>query len=171
MTALRVWIHRFLCAKGEKSDMRYMQAQQAETPFPRLAAVVPPLQTDGRIVGQVHRLPQMNQERERAHYHLLIWGEWRRTDKGSVGLGYPPRSALLSTGGCQDEFDHLVEVEDNKSAEISESIIDDLPALYRTALESEYLLQGVFKPGRLNSEELLTDAIANYWAKARRHLV
>ena len=151
--------------------MRYMQAQQAETPFPRLAAVVPPLQTDGRIVGQVHRLPQMNQERERAHYHLLIWGEWRRANTGQVGRGYPSRAAMLSTGGGQDEFDHLVEKEDAKSAAISDSIIDELPALYKAALESEYLMQGVFKHRRMNAEELLTDAIANYWAKARRHLV
>lgn len=148
-----------------------MQAQQAKTALPRMAAMVPDPQTDGRSVRQMHQLPQMNQERERAHYHLLIWGEWRRSNTGQVGRGYPSRAAMLSTGGGQDEFDHLVEKEDAKSAAISDSIIDELPALYKVALESEYLMQGVFKHRRLNSEELLTDAIANYWAKARRHLV
>lgn len=150
--------------------MRHMQAQQAKTPLPRMEAMVPALQAPDRNNGQVHRLPQMNQERDRAHYHLLIWGEWRRTNTGHVGKGYPSRSSMLSTGGGQDEFDHLVEKEDAKSAAISDSIIDELPAIYKATLESEYIMQGVFKHRRMRSEELLTDAIANYWAKARRNL-
>ena len=107
----------------------------------------------------------------RAHYHLSGWGIWRRANRGEVTRGYPSRSAMLSTGYMGSELDHLVEAEDAKAAATSDSIIDGLPFLYRTALESEYILQGVIKHNRRSTGELLLDAQLAFWERAKRWLV
>ncbi len=107
---------------------------------------------------------------ERADYHLQGWGIWRRANRGQVGHGYDSSSTILESGGSK-HFDHMVEAEDSKAAAICEGIIDGLEYLYRVALESEYLLQGVIKHNRRGTAELLLDAKEAFWEKAKRWLV
>lgn len=107
----------------------------------------------------------------RADYHLQGWGEWRRGYYGGIGRGYDSHSAVIRTGGYSQEFDHLVGIEDAKAAAICDTVIRDLHPLYRTALESEYLLQGVIKHNRIATGELLRDAQWAFWQVARRFIV
>ncbi len=103
-----------------------------------------------------------------AHYHLTIWGAWRRMAPGSVGRGYPTHSAGLGSGGVSSDFDDMADEADCRSARACDTVIMDLPDLYRIALESEYLMQGVFKHNRRSTTELLLDAQDAFWQKARR---
>lgn len=111
-----------------------------------------------------------NDDFARAVYHLIGWGEWRRQNRGSVTRGYPSKSTGIESGGGSDEFDYMVEREDAKAAAICDTVIDDLSYLYRAVLESEYIMQGVFRSGRQNTQDLLIDAQAAFWAKAKRLL-
>ena len=107
---------------------------------------------------------------ERAHYHLSIWGEWRRTNRGAVGRGYPSRSAGIACECGSSDLDALVEREDSRSAAICDAAIYGLPEILRHSLEGEYIMQGVFKHRRMDHDALLRTAIAAFWDKARRHL-
>lgn len=111
-----------------------------------------------------------NDDFARAVYHLIGWGEWRRRNHGAVTRGYPSKSSGLESGGGSEEFDHMVEREDSKAAAICDTVIDDLAYLYRVTLESEYIMHGVFRSGLQNTQDLLTDAQAAFWAKAKRVL-
>jgi len=111
-----------------------------------------------------------NDDFARAIYYLQIWGYWRMANRGSVTRGYPSKSAGIGSGGSSEEFDHLVEREDAKAAQVCDTIIDDLDRLHRLRLESEYALQGVLKHGRGNDAALLRDAQAEFWKRARKHL-
>lgn len=111
----------------------------------------------------------------RAIYHLSGWGEWRRTGGGEIGRGYDHRSSVFSSGGGSTvgAFEHLVRIEDHKAAARCDAIIrdDSFTDLYRTALESEYVMQGVIKSNRYVTAELLLDAQRAFWFKAKRWLV
>ena len=112
-----------------------------------------------------------NDEFVRAVYHLEIWGEWRRVNRGSVTRGYPSNSCGLASGGASQDFDSMVEKEDEKSAAIADSVIDGLPELLRLALEHRYILRGVLKSNRADAEIVLREAHARFWERARRNLV
>lgn len=103
----------------------------------------------------------------RAVYHLQGWGEWRRQNRGSVTRGYPSKSAGIESGGGSEEFDHMVEREDSKAAAICDTVIDDLPVLYRALLAAEYIERCQSRHGQWND---LIDAQAAFWAKAKRLL-
>ncbi len=103
----------------------------------------------------------------RAVYHLIGWGEWRRQNRGSVTRGYPSKSAGIESGGGSEEFDHMVEREDAKAAAICDTVIDDLPVLYRAQLAAEYIERCQSRLGQGNG---LIDAQAAFWAKAKRVL-
>lgn len=104
----------------------------------------------------------------KAHYHLTIWGAWRRMAHGNVGRGYPSHSAGLGTGGGSADFEDMADEADCRSARACDTVIADLPTLYRSALESAYLMQGVLKHNRRSTAELLLDAQAAFWERARR---
>lgn len=103
----------------------------------------------------------------RAIYHLTGWGTWRRQNRGSVTRGYPSKSAGIESGGGSEEFEHMVEREDSKAAAICDTVIDDLPALYRALLAAEYIERCQSRLGQGNG---LIDAQEAFWAKARRVL-
>lgn len=107
----------------------------------------------------------------RAHYHLVGWGEWRRHAGNATSRGYDSSSAVVSSGGNSATFDHLVAVEDSRVAAICEAIIDDLSRLHRTALESEYILQGVMKHNRIPPAQLLLNSQLAFWDRAKKRLV
>ena len=110
-----------------------------------------------------------NDEFSRADYHLQIWGNWRRQHKGVVGHGFDSRAAVLSTGGSQ-EFDHMADAADARSARICDGIIDEMPNLWRHSLEFHYILQGTWKYNRDPTEDVLADAQYAFWKIARRYL-
>ncbi len=105
---------------------------------------------------------------EKAHYHLIKWGIWRKSARGSTANGYPTHSAGLGSGGGSADFEDMADEADSRSARACDTVISDLQDLYRIALESEYLLQGVFKHNRRSTAELLLDAQMAFWEKARR---
>lgn len=108
-----------------------------------------------------------NDDFARAVYHLIGWGEWRRRNHGAVTRGYPSKSSGVESGGGSEEFDHMVEREDSKAAAICDTVIDDLPALYRALLAAEYIERRQSRIGQGNG---LIDAQEAFWAKARRVL-
>lgn len=113
-----------------------------------------------------------NDDFARAEYHLIGWGEWRRRDRWSAGVGYGSRSAGFTTGGSgYDDIDDLVAVEDAKAAHICDTVIWGMEIRLRIRLESEYIMQGVIKSGRGDDAELLAEAKAVFWEQAKRNLV
>lgn len=127
-------------------------------------------QKDWHLKPQPQSVRSHTMPSERAHYHLLIWGDWRRTNRGQVGHGFDHSSTILESGGSK-EFDHMVEAEDSRSAAICDGIITGLEQLYRAAIESEYLLQGVIKHNRQATADLLLDAQLAFWSRAKKWLV
>ena len=113
----------------------------------------------------------MTDDLARAKYHLIGWGIWRRTSGNATSRGYNSQSLVLSTGGNSQSFDHMVEAEDSRIASVCDTIIYDLPSLYRIVLESEYILQGTVKSNRKSTSELLMDAQIAFWSKAKKRLV
>lgn len=103
----------------------------------------------------------------RSCYHLIGWGEWRRKNRGSVTRGYPSKSAGIESGGGSEEFDNMVEREDSKAAAICDTVIDDLPVLYRALLAAEYIERCQSRHG--HGDDLM-DAQAAFWTKAKRLL-
>lgn len=106
-----------------------------------------------------------------AEYHLLGWGEWRRSETAAQGVGFPCRSHGLSSGGCGfDDVDDLAAKEDAKAAQICDTIIWDLPAVSRTMLECRYIFGDVLRSRRPDADARLVEALRDFWARARRVL-
>lgn len=108
---------------------------------------------------------------DRARYHLEGWAFWRKVARGTVTRGYPNHSAGLATGGASSEFDEMVNEADFTAAKTCDSVIGELPDLYRFAIESEYLLQGVIKYNRRSTADLLHDSIVAFWDRSKKWLV
>jgi hypothetical protein len=107
----------------------------------------------------------------RAHYHLQGWADYRRSVQGATSKGYPSRSAFLATGGASAAFDDMVDEADFAAARTCDAIIGEIKDIYRQALESWYLMQGVIKHNRRSESELLHEAQLAFWDKARKWLV
>ncbi len=102
-----------------------------------------------------------------AHRYLCLWAE--RIETWSPRLGYPRRSAGLSTGGGSgdDAFEHLCEQADSYAARTAEAIVDNLPLPQRAILIHVYL-RSVFRYGRVHDpKELLAGALAAFWSIAQ----
>lgn len=107
---------------------------------------------------------------QRAHYHLLGWGEWRRLNRGAVSRGYPSRASFLATGGSSEEFDNLVARADSLAARTCETVINGIEEPWKTGLEAHYVLQSIFKHNRMSADEILKTARRLFWDKARKWL-
>jgi hypothetical protein len=77
---------------------------------------------------------------DRLEWHLDNWRDWmQRTD--SNRLGYPTKSACMSSGGAsgEDEFDVMCEECDSRCADILDKIIDSISQPQRTAINHAWL--------------------------------
>ncbi len=98
---------------------------------------------------------------------LSLWAErveaWRPT------LGYPSRSAGLSTGGGSgdDAFEHLCEQADGFAARTVEGIVDNMPLPLRSVLMHVYL-RSVFRYARVHDPAVvLREALDHFWGVAQ----
>lgn len=89
-------------------------------------------------------------------FELTDWASWMRNDKDMLRLWYPSRSAVLR-GSDSSSFDEMCEESDSQRRIIVNSIVDDLPASNKAAINRRYLGVTVRFP-RNNYEELLLDA-------------
>lgn len=106
-----------------------------------------------------------------AEYHLIGWGEWRRAESVSAGIGYRSKSPGFRSGGCGfEDVDDLASAEDAKVAQICDTIIWDMQPAQRTILECRYVLGNVLRSNRPDAEVRLAEAIRAFWDKARRLL-
>jgi hypothetical protein len=53
-------------------------------------------------------------------------------------------------------------------AEICDSIIWDLPQLSRVMLECRYIFGDAFRSNRPDADQLLSDAVQEFWSRARK---
>lgn len=100
-----------------------------------------------------------------AHRHLVAWAEYTRQWRPNIG--YPRRSAGLSTGGGSGDeaFDHLCDAADKYAAQAADAIVNALPPPYSAILCHTYLCS-VFR-FRNDPAEALADALAAFWVQAR----
>lgn len=106
-----------------------------------------------------------------AEYHLVGWGEWRRAESVSAGIGYRSKSPGFRSGGCGfEDVDDLASAEDAKVAQICDTIIWDLPTVSRTMLECRYIFGDVRRSRRPDADARLVEAVRDFWARARRVL-
>lgn len=106
-----------------------------------------------------------------AEYHLVGWGEWRRAESTSAGIGYRSKSPGFRSGGCGfEDVDDLAVAEDAKVAQICDTIIWDLPTVSRTMLECRYIFGDVLRSRRPDADARLVEAVREFWARARRVL-
>lgn len=104
---------------------------------------------------------------------LRIWGDYKRREGGVVTLGYPKRSAGLTSGGAstEDSFDELVEAADRRTGAIADAILDQMSrdgshARHVLAIWNRYL--GDVARFRGNPSELLMAGCAVFLIEARK---
>lgn len=116
-------------------------------------------------IDEIQRLRRLVPER--ADHHLSQWGHWRRSYRGPNG--YRSRSPGLASGGIsgEDAFDHMCDDVDQRSAEISDSIIDDMELNHRIAIQHVYEA-AVWNFRRLSIEDLIAEAAIDFWKRAMR---
>ena len=103
---------------------------------------------------------------ERPDWHLWNHGVWARRYRDV--RGYDARSACLATGGLSSDFEDLCEEVDERSAEISDVILDSMPIEQRIAISHVYesAVWRFNRPGML--EQTLVTAAATFWTLAQR---
>lgn len=79
-------------------------------------------------MGGMHRFEVMTEIPAEADRVLVIWGNYKRREGGTVTLGYPRHSAGFTSGGAstEDSFDELVERADRRTGAIADAILDEL---------------------------------------------
>ena len=88
---------------------------------------------------------------------LKDWADWMHS--GSVGRGYPRRSAGISTGYVLDSFDDMCERMDAQVCRVVDSCVDDLPpnqsaAIYRCYLSAVFRMRN-YEQSRIDAHEAL----------------
>lgn len=99
----------------------------------------------------------------RADFHLSNWGRWRRIPEGPEG--FEKNSNIFLCGGISphDAFEILCEESDFQSAEISDSIIDDLEVAHKIVIQHVYEAS-VWQ--MRNIENTFVDAVSVFWRNA-----
>ncbi len=75
---------------------------------------------------------------ERVDFHLWNWAQWHRRSR-EHGIGYPSRSAVGENYTTNSDFDSMVEGAYKQAARATDTVIDDLPTLYKIAVYAQHL--------------------------------
>lgn len=122
----------------------------------------------------LHRLAQeMTEIPAEADRVLVIWGNYKRREGGTVTLGYPRHSAGFTSGGAstEDTFEEMVERADRRTGAISDAILDEMGrdgthARHVLAIWNRYL--GDVARFRGDPSELLIEGCRVFLIEARR---
>jgi hypothetical protein len=76
---------------------------------------------------------------DRLMWQLENWRDWMQRDTHK--LGYPSKSACMSSGGAsgEDEFDVMCDECDSRCADVLDKIIDSISMAQRTAVNHAWL--------------------------------
>jgi len=99
---------------------------------------------------------------DRADWHLTNWAEYMQ--HGTVGRGYPSRSAGMAANARIHTFEDMADQVDEYAAKIVDRIIYDLPARLACAIHNKYL-NSVF---RFREEPPIDEAISAFWERATK---
>lgn len=107
---------------------------------------------------------------ERADWNLANWGVWRRKDVVTVGYADHVPGLDKGIGRCvaEDASDHDYEAHDAYAAEVCDTIIDELPHLYRMAISNVYEASVWQFRSTAILEQALVDGAAMFWHEAQK---
>lgn len=93
---------------------------------------------------------------------LDAWGSWCRT---SMGRGYGAASAGFGTERIFT-IDDWIQAEQQRIARVSDSIINEMPLLWRNVLCEVYVVSVMtLRPGMI--ETVLPEAVGTFWIRAK----
>lgn len=89
---------------------------------------------------------------------IAILEDWARWQGGySMKLGYPSKSAGISSGGMQT-FDDMCDQCDNSTMQAIDTCVSDLSPIHQAAIMKRYGIAAVFRFNRVAYEDVLITA-------------
>ncbi len=114
-----------------------------------------PSQVSPSPSAQVYRGPKLTirPTEDYLERHLWKWAQWMRS--GQAVRWYPSASCGMGNGGASQHFEDMLEAEERRIAAVTNTVINDLPAVQSCAVHHAYL----FAVYRFRDEVALSRAL------------